>query len=429
MKQIKNFIWILLVIAQTVLGTGAGLLLLSFSKAEPEIANTSVGDISLRGLTLAEAEEIISDYYKDQIKNGQLVIEIDGSPFAILYSDIDVVVDIQKTIETLEKNLPKDGLDKLFSDSEEAYELLPVFTYNSGKLLKRCEELFSHYEKEPVDESYTIRNGALDIIPAEPGVKVNYEYLEQELKGLFFTKNGPLKIFTDSSQAFIKTSGEHANNEQFTVLVSSREVIIDSSAKNIVEKHSKSLQSLIVDNGQEFSLKSVLDFSEFIGDSGKDLLSRMATAIYQAALPLEGVRFTSRLPAKMPVSYSDPGYEAVIDGEGADLVMKNDTGRALMLLSETKDDVFKVYIVSSGEIKKGTLTSEKRDEVKPAVITIVNSSLPPNETRVVSEGVPGFTIYVFRTIDGVVEELYHDKYQPISKTVEQGEKPASPSTK
>ncbi len=428
MKHIKNYIWILLIIVQTISGAGAGLLLLSASKTGPEIINTNVGDISLEGLSPAEAEGIVSDYYKEQIKNGILTIEIDGTPFTISYSDIDVKVDIQKAIEALNNNIPKNSLEKLLSDSGEATELIPVFTYNSGKLLKKCEELFSHYEKESIAESYKVVDGVLVKTSGIPGIKVDYSYLEQKLKGMLFTENASLQLYSDSQEVFVKIAQDE-NKEPYTTIISIGSVSIDSKLIEMVGNYTSGLQGVIVDNGRELSLRSVLDFSKFTGDVEKDLLNRIATALYQAALPVAGINFTNRIPAKMPVSYSQPGLEAVIESEGSDLVMKNDTGKPLMVLIEVKEDLFKVYIASLDEIKTGTLSVEKKDEVPPTVITIVNRSLSPNETRVVSEGVPGYTVHVYRTIDGVVEELYQDKYQPISKTVESGEKPTTPSSK
>lgn len=429
MKQVKNYVWLILIIALIITGTGAGLLLLSVTQVEPEILNTSVGGVLLDGLTPAEAKVVVADYFNERMKNGRLVVEIDGNPFTILYSDIDVKVDIDNTMEALEKILPGNGLEMFFYDTGEDISLAPVFTYNSGKLKKILKELLSYYEKEPSEESYRIKDGALVITPGNPGVEVNYEYLENELKKLLFSSDGPLRINTGSTEAFIEIPAKAKYDEPFAVIVSDGGVGIDPGLAAAAEGFSQVLQGVVVGNGQEFSLQSVLDFSLFKGDVEKDLLNRIATALYQAALPLDGIKFISRLPAKMPVSYSEPGFEAVIEGEDADLALINETGKALMLFAETKSDVFKIYIVSTEEIRKGTLSAEKRDEVQPSVITIINKSLSPNETRVVSEGVPGFTVYVYRTIDGVVEELYHDKYLPISKTVETGEKPASPSSK
>lgn len=429
MKQIKNYVWFILIAVQIITGTGAGMLLLSASKAEPEISNASVGGVLLDGMAPAEAEGKISEYFTEQINNGKLVIEIDGNPFAILYSDIDVKVDIERTMKSLEEKLARNGLEEFFHDTGEPVNIMPVFSYNSGKLRKICEELLSHYEKEPTEETYKIKNGVLAVEPGMPGIRVNYDYLENELKKMIFGSFGPLKINTGSSEAFISTPGKTKYDEPFTVIVSDGSVGIDSGLASIVADYSQAFQSIVIENGQEFSLKSVLDFSQFKSDVEKDILNRMTTALYKAALPIAGVRFTSRIPAKTPVPYSEPGLEAVIEGGNADLAMKNETGEALLLLAETGKDEFTVYIVSPGEVKKGTLSTEEKDKVQPAVITIVNKSLSPNETRVVSEGVPGFTVYVYRTVDGMTEELYHDKYLPISRTVETGEKPASSSSK
>ncbi|HHY63642.1 MAG TPA: hypothetical protein GX501_01210 [Clostridiaceae bacterium] len=429
MKRIKDYIWFILIIAQIITGTAAGMLLLSGSEAGPEIVNTSVGGVPLDGLTPVEAAEKLLEYYREKTGNGKIVIEIDGNPFTIPYTDIDVRVDIESTRKALEEKLPGNELEKLFYGTGKTVDLIPAFTYNSGKLQKILKELLSHYEKEPTAESYEIRNGALVVIPGESGIRVDYQYLEDRIKELIFSSDEQLKISSGSSEAFVSIPAVSEFNEPFSVIVSTGRVKLDTGLAPAAQDRSKALQGLVVENGQEFSLKSVLDFSVFKGDVEKDLLNRMATALYQAALPLDGIRIVSRLPSKMPVSYTEPGFEAVIEGENADLTLKNETGKALMLFAETTDDAFIVYLVSSGELKKGTLSSEKKDEVQPSVITIVNKSLGKDETRVVSEGVPGFTVYVYRTIDGVTEELYRDKYQPISRTVETGEKPSTPDSK
>ena len=100
-----------------------------------------------------------------------------------------------------------------------------------------------------------------------------------------------------------------------------------------------------------------------------------------------------------------------------------------MLLSDITLDKFYIYVASTGDIATGTITVEKKDIVPPPVITVVNTSLSPKVTRVVSEGIPGYTAYVTRTINGKTEEISRDKYQPVSRTVETGAKPVSSSSK
>jgi hypothetical protein len=428
MKFTNKSIWALLIIIQIILGTGASLLLLSATKTDSGVVSFKAGEIELNGVTVEYAREVISDYYTEQINNGELKIEINGIPFSIPYQDIDVNVDIDKTIENIKNRMPENGFEKLFSGSI-SYDAAPVFTYNSGKLIRRCEELLSHYKTEPVGEFYKIENGSLTLVPGIPGLSIDYKKLEQELRALIFASDGPFKININDSPVVIKKLAEPVYKEPFNALVSNSNIEFDSDLNEKVINAKNSFDCTIVENNHELRLDTILDFSLFSGDMEEDLLNRLATALYQAALPIDGIKVLNRKPAQKAVSYAEPGLEAVIEGEGANLVLKNETGKPLMLLSDITLDKFYIYVASTGDIATGTITVEKKDIVPPPVITVVNTSLSPKVTRVVSEGIPGYTAYVTRTINGKTEEISRDKYQPVSRTVETGAKPVSSSSK
>lgn len=404
------------------------MLLLSATKTDSGVVSFKAGEIELNGVTVEYAREVISDYYTEQINNGELKIEINGIPFSIPYQDIDVNVDIDKTIENIKNRMPENGFEKLFSGSI-SYDAAPVFTYNSGKLIRRCEELLSHYKTEPVGEFYKIENGSLTLVPGIPGLSIDYKKLEQELRALIFASDGPFKININDSPVVIKKLAEPVYKEPFNALVSNSNIEFDSDLNEKVINAKNSFDCIIVENNHELRLDTILDFSLFSGDMEEDLLNRLATALYQAALPIDGIKVLNRKPAQKAVSYAEPGLEAVIEGEGANLVLKNETGKPLMLLSDITLDKFYIYVASTGDIATGTITVEKKDIVPPPVITVVNTSLSPKVTRVVSEGIPGYTAYVTRTINGKTEEISRDKYQPVSRTVETGAKPVSSSSK
>lgn len=404
------------------------MLLLSATKTDSGVVSFKAGEIELNGVTVEYAREVISDYYTEQINNGELKIEINGIPFSIPYQDIDVNVDIDKTIENIKNRMPENGFEKLFSGSI-SYDAAPVFTYNSGKLIRRCEELLSHYKTEPVGEFYKIENGSLTLVPGIPGLSIDYKKLEQELRALIFASDGPFKININDSPVVIKKLAEPVYKEPFNTLVSNSNIEFDSDLNEKVINAKNSFDCIIVENNHELRLDTILDFSLFSGDMEEDLLNRLATALYQAALPIDGIKVLNRKPAQKAVSYAEPGLEAVIEGEGANLVLKNETGKPLMLLSDITLDKFYIYVASTGDIATGTITVEKKDIVPPPVITVVNTSLSPKVTRVVSEGIPGYTAYVTRTINGKTEEISRDKYQPVSRTVETGAKPVSSSSK
>lgn len=368
--------------------------------------------------------EALADYLNHQVNAGYLQIEINGKASNIPYTEFDVSVDIDKTFEALQKDLPQNGLEQFFSAENDDGVLKPVFTYNSGKLQKNLESLFSSFEKEPVPESYEIKDGALMFIPQMPGTKVDYAQLELELSRKVFSESGePYKVNTEAWPLLLETKAEGRYPEPFATLVSMAEIKLESGYEEKAISHLELLMGSVFDNNEELSLKKLMDFSKFSNDIDKDLLNRIATALYQSAIKLEGVKVLNRVPAPRPVSYTEPGLEAVIEGEGADLLMRNETGKPLMVLFETKPDALSFYIASTGEIKSGTLVVQKKDHVPPPVITSVNKTLSVNETKVVSEGVPGFTASVSRVIGDDQVELYTDKYKPVSRIIETGEKP------
>lgn len=90
------------------------MLLLSATKTDSGVVSFKAGEIELNGVTVEYAREVISDYYTEQINNGELKIEINGIPFSIPYQDIDVNVDIDKTIENIKIECLKMDLKTIF---------------------------------------------------------------------------------------------------------------------------------------------------------------------------------------------------------------------------------------------------------------------------------------------------------------------------
>lgn len=427
MKTIHKYTWVFVIIILMAAGIGAGLLSLLLSDARPVVDNVRVGDTLIRNMPIEEAGLIINDYYEDLNKNGALKIEVDEIPFTIPYSDIDVDFDIEKTMEYLVDKLPKNEMEQYFRGTSKENNLRPFYTYNSGKLVRRCEELFSHYEIEPVSESYKIEDGELKIYPSSPGLDIDYKLLVQELGNWILIRDEILKINTQNSPIFAKVFKDSIYDKTFDTIANKSTVEYDSSLREKLERILASFDNVLFESDHEIKLSSLVPFSQMDNDVERDLLNRLASTLYQATLPLDGIKVLNRKPAERPVPYARAGLEVVIEGEEADLVLKNETGSDLLILAELSDKEFKLYIISPGPVKTGTIEVEERDYVPPSVITIVNESLSPNTTRVVSEGVPGFTASVTRIMDGISENISQDKYLPVSKTIETGKKPAHPA--
>lgn len=430
MKLFRKFPWIFVMMLQAFLGIGAGLLILSSVKINAVSTHTQIGGLSVDGMSLEEAKAALTNYFDQKIETGILSIEVDKKLYKIAYTDLDVSLDTDKTLESLRASMPKTGLNDLISGQAEGICINPVLNYNSGKLMAQCETIFSVYENEAILERYEVKEGVLRFIPQQPGIKVDYSQLEQALKTKMASLSPePYTVDTQSATILVKSTMQSPYSETFTTLVSKAQVPLDKAFAQKARESLNTLDGQVIIKGGEINLGKLIDFGTFSTDVEKDLLNRIATALYQSALSIDGVKKVNRRQSQYPVAYSEPGLEAVIEGEGANLVLNNETDRALMLLYEIKENSLTVYIASTGELKSGILFVQKKDEVPPSVITSVNSDLKKGETKVVSEGTPGYTVSVSRVIDDEREELYNDKYQPVSKIVETGEAPLVNSSK
>lgn len=424
MKFFKRHSWFFIITFQLLIGIIAGMLVLSSIKTDTVSAGTKMGTLSISHLSFNKAKEVLKDYYSTVIKNDYLTTEIDNKTYKIPYADFDVSIDSDKTMSEIVKNASQTGLEEFFEHPGSENVLRPVFNYNSGKLLSLCEKIFLSFEKDPVAEHYEIDHGNLKYYPQVPGIKVDYDLLERQLKELILVI--PQKTYTvdtNTTPVFINTNTDNTYKEQFKLLISNATIPLEPGMKEKTADAVKLLQGAVFENGQEINLASFIDFAQFSNDVNKDLLNRISTALYQALLPMDGINVLNRKQSQHEVTYSEPGLEAVIEGEGANLVLRNDTGKSVMLLTEIIDDSLTFYTASADNIRSGILIAQKEDAVPPPVITSYNKSLSQGEKRILSEGIPGYTVTVSRLIGDDRVELYQDKYQPVSKIIETGKKP------
>lgn len=429
MKPFKDYLWIVIIILLTVLGLSAGLVCLSMIKTEKVFAGTTFKNLDVGGLSLSEVSDRVTMYYRNQIEKGTLKIVTEKDTYSLPYADFDVTVDSDKVEKAVRDIMPKNGFEEFFIPPPSQVDIIPVYNYNSAKLIKMCETIFSAYEKQSLKGYYEIQNGKLVTVPDREGIQVDYKALEQELIARL-TDNTPYNVDFKNTNIFKKVNAEHSLiNVKMTEIVSTAEITLLSGTKDKAVASVKYIDNVLFEDKSELSLKSLVDFSQFKSDIDKDLLNRISTAVYQSFLPIDGIKVTSRAQSKSAVPYSQPGLEAVIEGEQTDLVVKNGTGQPLMLLADITNGTITVYIVSTGKLNCGSLVVEKKDIVPPPVIVSINRNLPENESKTLSEGVSGFTAHVSRVINGEKVELYDNKYQPVNKIIEAGERPASYSPK
>lgn len=421
MKKLNiRYFWFCIIIFQIIIGVGTGFLVLSAVETETIINNISIDNLNLKGLTLAEAEEAINDYYSS-FPDSNLTFHIGENSFTIPYSDIEARVDAEKTIEAIKSIIPENGFNQLFVSPDKEYIFNPVITFNAEKLKKVCRPVFSPFEIEPAAERYDVEDGVIIYTPQKLGIKTDYEMLIKEIEKHLNSslRHESLKIDINSSSIFVENYIDKKYEDKFSVIVSKAEIPFPDITE--VQEFLNSLHGVVFKNNEEINLRNLLDFSQF--SNGKDILNRIASGLYQSALKIEGIEVLERNPSRHSVSFTEIGLEAVIENDDHNLIMVNKTSSPLMLLIEHNENTATFYMVSDKTLRSGILIVQKEEEIPPPIITSVNEKLSPNKNIVVSEGNPGFTVSVSLIIENDRIELYRDQYAPVNKVIETGKSP------
>ena len=413
----RGYIWICIIIFQIIIGVGTGFLALSAVETGVILNDIKIEDLDLKGKSLNEAKAIIEEYYSS-LPNNNLTFNINNHSFIIPYSDIEARVDVEKTIDAVKDIIPENGFNQLFANYDKEYSLNPVIVFNKEKLQNICEPIFTSFERPSVNARYDIEEGILVYTPQIPGVRVDFEKLTEQIeRHLNISRYEPFNI-DDTSLVFADIYNPEIYETEFSVIVSKAQIPFLPETE--MRKYLNPLHGVVFDNNAVINLKDLLDFSQFKNPAEKDILNRIATGIYQSALCIEGMEILERTPSRQPVLYTETGLEAVIDNDNQNLVMINKTSAPLMLLIETRENTVVFNMVSDKELKNGMLVVKKEEEIPPPIVTSVNDTLSPNEKKLVSEGIPGFTVSVSLIIENDRIELYKDKYDPISKVIEVG---------
>lgn len=429
-KQTRKPAWMLLILIQAFMGTCVGLSALSGYEIQTLPDATYVSDIHIGGLNYQEARARLQEYNELLKSKGRIQIAVSQDHYVISYGQINACLDVDKTLDNIFREISGNALKSFIAGSrtQSAYEAAVLF--NAGKLAAEAEKFFSQYNREPVPDSYRIENGNLVYSPGADGIRVDYQAVEKRLGAhLQSLSQEVLAIAPDDPEIFTAYAPETGIGEAFRFIVSSSGIALGDTDHAEAEELLDGLSGQLVQPGECLQLSRMLDLENLALEGRQDLINRAATAVYQAFMPIKGITPVNRRPSGIPVPYSDPGLEAVIEGENGDLILENGTGQFLMLLCEIMDNKLHCYVVSPENIPSGVLVALKKNDVEPPEIYTVSADLKKGETRIVSEGREGFTVQVERIIGNDRETLYTDEYAPVSRVIETGESPLRKGSK
>lgn len=354
------------------------------------------------------AQELIP--FATQATSGPLTIKLDVEKPVIITVSPDVIA------QSLTFIPGKDG--KL-----EAKWLKGTFVNLLGKT-------WTAHVIEPVNASFIISNGEPRVQPSRDGSDIPEEKLNALMLGALAKQGSERSISVTPENVPAKITTEMAGGLGIKEVIGSFTTYYPYAEYRIANIHraAKWMDGVIVKPGEVFSYnKAVGERTEARGfvpgimiDKGvfkKDWgggVSQVATTTWNAAW-FSGLELLQHKPHSFYISRYPPGRESTVAWPSVDVKFRNNSGHPIFVDTSYTNNSVTVTIYGTKFVEVETETGPR---IKPVKFKVLENDA---EECLFQEGVPGFTIDVWRILkrDGVEikREKYRTNYRPEDRII------------
>lgn len=378
-----------------------------------------VSGITLENVNPEDFRDILTEHFQSIVRDGAIVFESEGKQFRLPYSSIGLQIDGDRICDALEKgNYSNRFFQLIGKESYQATGLKPEIYINEVKYRDVVSDIRDFYHREQRNAELVLKQDTLSVEPhhdglefhADPALQYIQERLQDDLsKELVISQDTASKLFSK-----IKPEVTTDYLQKFQIYGLAEGKLPDGKSEafgRLVE----TLENKRIKPGETFSFRErILSFSET--DS---LQSLLASAIYQAVLPVVEIKITGRIAANQPMPGIAPGLEINLEN-GGDLQFVNTSKTDLILVFDISEPgVWKAALAGQPGLSVGTIKTETM-KISPSVIYSQDSTLAENVQEVREPGKEGLSVKVYRVVEGVSTELYEDTYQPVHKIIAVG---------
>lgn len=364
--------------------------------------NTFIGPVAIGGLTPLQARARMADWWT---RESHRDLRFTGGRGVVTdsLSSLNVQFDIDRTLDAAPRA-------KLWGDDPKPVRLAPIFRFDEGKLEKLKARLEQSVPVAFRPAQVTFEKDTIKRVPEEPHLALDLagvpHAIETQLGSL-----APIALPTVAEE-------KHVSDEALSDI---REVVSSYSTRFSTAKTSRCSNIKLAAsklNGRVLLPGERISFNDTVGrrtqkngfkiagvyKNGKhdfDVgggICQVSTTLYNAAL-LSNLKVVSRHNHSMPVAYVPLGRDATVDYGVLDLVIENDTEKAIAITSEYHPGLLRFRILGT---KQPGLTvkiqTEGRKNWDAGVQTVVDNTLPAGAKKVLEKGTQGHSISTYRLV-------------------------------
>lgn len=355
-----------------------------------------------------------------------------------LYADAQRVVSAPVTLTRGDANLALTPEDLGAVFRIEANDDGPAtFGVDPEALSQRVDP--SPVETQPVDASFRLEGGTVQVVPSEPGFAFDAEKAAAQVLELAGREEDRTAAL-DGNEVQPERTTEDAEALGITQQVSTFTTEHPCCANRVHNIHriADLIRGVVIEPGETFSVNEfvgprttekgfladgAIQHGEFVEEVGGGV-SQFATTMYNAAF-FGGYDIPEHKPHSQYISRYPEGREATLNYPNVDLKVRNNSPHGIYIDTSYTDTSITVSFYGTPWVEVETSAGERTNITGPETIVRTTTELPPGEERVVQRGEgQGFNVTVTRALrypDGRVEtEQYHTRYVARPEIIERG---------
>ena len=317
---------------------------------------------------------------------------------------------------------------------------IPVLLHMDRELMERyVDGLTTDLTAAPRDARFHVNNDdTITIIPAQDGLKVNYDVLATDLMALSKTRGSLAPVELQMSVVTpLRTTADVENmglKGLLAVFGTSFDPSIRSRAYNI-KVAAAALDGVLLTPGQEFSFNDVVGprsseagyknapviiNNEFVDGLGGGVC-QVSTTLYNAVL-MANLEITSRTNHSLPVSYVPKGRDATVVYQVVDFKFRNSYEDYLYIKCEVQAGNIKIKLYgNTDKHKQVEIHTQLTDTLEPKIVYEKDPNLNNGEQVVKQEGSRGYKVTAERIVwehgTSLREPLPSSYYHPINRII------------
>ncbi len=409
--------------------------------------SVKVANIDLGGMSKEEGRSLIKSKYIDSLLNKKITITAGDKKYILESSKAVIDYDLDNVIDKafkLGKDLGFYSKNKFIKNAlADSYGI--SINYNTDYIKEFIENIERDTDSQPINANIEKSfNEDLKINSDVKGRKLEVEQLENLIKSSIMdsssddiTIEAPIKGIAAAITADMLATVDTKIAGYKTSFISSS----DKRATNI-ELSTKHINGKIIMPGEVFSFNQAVGertrergFQEapvIIGNALESGLGggicQVSSTLYNTAL-IAGVKDFERVHHSIPSSYVGLGLDATVNWDNIDFKFKNTFKYPIYIEAYTSNKNLYINFYSSSNLNNRNyeMVNSVYQTVQAGTQTLIDTSLPKGQTKVVEKGRKGYMVKVIRnTYEGEkiveTEVISYDYYTPKSNVIRIGNK-------